>query len=85
MSRYVFFSVNSRDAKELTAAKRTARSLGATVVGAVAGSMLLEAEPAKVEKVAKALPGWRYTVDRKSVRVPEQTPLQRARLARAKR
>jgi hypothetical protein len=84
MKRYVFFSAHSRDAKELTAAKKTARSLGATVLGAVAGSMLVEAALAKAEKVARALPGWRYTAERKSVRVPERTPLQRARLASAK-
>lgn len=84
MDRYVFFTSASRDAKALAAAKRTATDLGATVVGAVAGQMLVEAAPTKVAQVAKALPGWRYTVERETARVPERRPLQRAKLAAGK-
>ncbi|MBT2326940.1 hypothetical protein J7E62_32085 [Variovorax paradoxus] len=83
MDRYVFFSAKSGDAKALTAAKKTARALGVTVVDAAAGSMLVEAAPAKAEQVAQALPGWRYTAERKTARVPERRPLQRAKLAAA--
>lgn len=84
MDRYVFFNADSRDAKALTAAKKTARALGATVVGGAAGSMLIEAAPTKAAQVAKALPGWRYTPERKTARVPERRPLQRAKLAAGK-
>ena len=31
-----------------------------------------------------ALPGWRYSVEAKAHRIPERTPLQRARLVAAK-
>jgi hypothetical protein len=84
MDRYVFFSADSSDAKALAAAKKTARALGATVVGAAAGSMLVEAAPTQLAQVAQALPGWRYTVERKSARVPERRPLQRAKLSAGK-
>ncbi len=84
MDRYVFYSADAADAKALTAARKTVRALGATVVGTAAGSMLVEAPPTMAAEVAKALPGWRYTVDRKSARVPERTPLQRAARAAAK-
>jgi len=84
MDRYVFYNAQSLDPKVLTAAKKTAKALGATVVRAAAGSMLLEASPTKVAQVAKALPGWRYSAETKSHRVPERRPLQRARLAEAK-
>jgi len=53
------------------------------VVRAAAGSMLVEAAPGEIEQVAKALPGWRYSVEKKGSRLPERTPLQRARLAAA--
>ena len=84
MDRYVFFSSSAVDAKALAAAKKTAKALGATVVRAAAGSMLVEAPPTQAAQVAQALPGWRYTVERKAARVPERTPLQRAKLAAAK-
>lgn len=83
MERYVFYCPQSLDPKVVTAAKKTATSLGATVVRAVAGSMLLEAPPAKAAQVAKALPGWRYSVETKTHRIPERTPLQRARVKKA--
>lgn len=82
MERYVFYSTQSLDPKVVNAAKKTATALGATVVRAVAGSMLLEAAPAKVAQVAKALPGWRYSAEAKKHRIPERTPLQRAAAAR---
>jgi hypothetical protein len=83
MSRYVFFNNDCQDAKVLTAAKKAARSHGATVVKSVAGTMLLELSPAQVPQVAEALPGWRYTVERQITRLPERKPLQRARSAAA--
>lgn len=86
MSRYVFFNSNAQDAKVLTAAKKAARARGATVVKSLAGTMLLELAPARVPELAQALPGWRYAVERKTTRVPERKPLERAKpsLATAK-
>jgi hypothetical protein len=83
MDRYVFYAPQALDRKVVTAAKKTATSLGATVVRAVAGSMLVEAAPAKIAQVAKALPGWRYSAEKKVHRIPERTPLQRAHAARS--
>lgn len=79
MSRYVFFNSNAQDVKVLTAAKKAARLHGATVVRSLAGTMLLELAPARVSEVAQALPGWRYSAERKSARVPERRPLERAK------
>ncbi len=79
MSRYVFFNINAQDAKVLTAAKKTARSRGATVVKSLAGTMLLEVAPAQVPEVAQALPGWCYSIERKTTRVPERKPLERSK------
>jgi len=42
--------------------------------------MLVDAPRAKAAQVAKALPGWRYTAERKTARIPEHRPLERARL-----
>lgn len=74
MSRYVFFNSDAQDAEVLTVAKKTARSRGATVVKSLAGTMLLEVTPAQVPEVAQALAGWRYSVERKTTRVPEPKP-----------
>jgi hypothetical protein len=41
--------------------------------------MLLEVTPAQVPEVAQALPGWRYSVERKTTRVPERKPLERSK------
>lgn len=79
MSRYVFFNSDAQDAKVLTVAKKTARSRGATVVKSLAGTMLLEVTPAQVPEVAQALPGWRYSVERKTTTVPERKPLERTK------
>ena len=83
MARYVFFPDTASGAT-LAAARKAASEHGATVVRAIAGSMLLEATPAKVVKVARALPGWRYTAETKVARVPERRPLARAKLLAAK-
>ncbi len=80
MKRYVFYcDVPALDAKALAAAKKVAQASGATVIRAVAGSMLLEVAAAQLETVSRALPGWRYGPERKTTRVPERTPLQRKR------
>lgn len=79
MSRYVFFNSNAQDERVLTAAKKAARSHGATVVKSLAGTLLLELAPARVPEVALALPGWRYAPERKTARVPERKPLERAK------
>lgn len=83
MSRYVFFNSDAQDAKVLMAAKKAARSRGATVVKSLAGTMLLELPPARVPEVAQALPGWRYAAERKTARVPERKPLERAKVQAA--
>jgi hypothetical protein len=82
MQRFVFYSP-SLDRKALLAAKRTASRLGATVVRSLAGSMLLEAPRAKAAEVAEALPGWQYSAEKKVQRIPERTPLDRARVKKA--
>ena len=84
MDRYVFFHAQDLDPKVLMAAKKTARALGATVVRTAAGSMLVEAAPTQIAKLATALPGWRYCVETKTHRLPERRALQRARLAAPK-
>ncbi len=80
MERYVFHHPLPLNARALTAAKKKATALGATVVRTGAGSMLLEADGGAIKQVAKALPDWRYSVEAKVHRLPERTPLQRARL-----
>jgi hypothetical protein len=79
MSRYVFSSSTALDDKALEAAKKAARAHGAIVVRSLAGTMLLELSPEKVPQVSEALPGWRCTEDRKTTRVPERRPLERAK------
>lgn len=85
MARYVFsLATATIGAVPLASARRTANAHGATVLRAIAGSMLLEAPPTTAAAVAKALPGWRYRPERKTTSLPERTPLQRARqLAKA--
>lgn len=79
MSRYVFFNSDAPNGKVLIAAKKAARSRGATVVKSLAGTMLLELAPAQVPEVAQALPGWRYSAERKTTRAPERKPLERSK------
>jgi len=83
MSRYVFFNSDAQDDKVLTAAEKVARSHGATAVKSLAGTMLLEVTPAQVTGAAHALPGCRYSNERKTTRVPERKSLERFR-ARAR-
>lgn len=54
--------------------------MGAKVVKAGVGTMLVETTPANAAEVAKALPEWRYAIERKSTEIPEQRPLKRTRL-----
>ena len=79
MSRYVFLNSEAQDVKVLAAARKAARSRGATVVKSLAGTMLLELAPVQVTEVAQALPGWRYSVERKTTTVPERKPLERTK------
>jgi hypothetical protein len=55
MDRHVFFAKQSLDPKVLRAAKAIAEDLGVTVLKTGPGTMLVEAEPALVRKLAKAL------------------------------
>lgn len=77
MARYVFRNRDAQCKQALAAAAKAARSLGATVVKSLAGTMLLEATPAQVPEVAQASPGWRYAAERKTARVPEPKLLER--------
>jgi len=82
MPQYVFYPPQLPvDRKVVTAARKLAASLGATVVRTVAGSILLEATPAKAAQVAKALPGWRYSVETQGHRLPEHSPSKLVRAA----
>ena len=83
MDRYVFYAKESLDAKTIRAARATARALGVTVVQTGVGTMLIEAEPECVRKVARALPQWRYSVERHAIRIPERRPAERVRRAAA--
>lgn len=53
------------------------------MVKSLAGTMLLELTPAQVPDVAQALPGWRYSVDRRMALVPERKPLERSKASGA--
>jgi hypothetical protein len=79
MSRHVFLNGEAQDVKVLAVARKVARSHGATVVKSLAGTMLLELAPAQETKVAQALPGSRYSVERETTRVPERKPLERTK------
>ena len=77
MSRYVFLNSEAQDVKVLAAVRKAARSRGATVVKSLAGTLLLGLAPAQVTEVAHALPGWPYSVERKTTTVPECKPPER--------
>jgi len=81
MDRHVFFAKQSLDPKVLRTAKAIAEDLGVTVLKTGPGTMLVEAEPALVRKLAKLLPEWSNSVENKTYRLPERTPLQRERRA----
>ena len=53
------------------------------MVKLLAGTMLLELALAQLIVVAQALPGWRYSVKRKTTTVPERKPLERTKTRRA--
>ncbi|WP_374562434.1 hypothetical protein [Ideonella sp.] len=84
MARYVFHLPLSLDTKAVSAAKKTATSLGATVVRTAAGQMLVDTTPSRAAKVAQALPEWRYDLERVGARLPEKPPLTRAKFATAR-
>jgi hypothetical protein len=82
MGCYVFYNSELRGHEALAAARQSAMSIGIAVVKTLAGTMLLERTPQQAVEVARALPGWRYSVDRKTTRAPERRPLARATLRR---
>ena len=79
MTRYVFYPENSPDVMPLARARKAAREHGAEVVRALDGGMLLEVDPSHVKAVARALTGWRYAIEQRTMRIPERAPLQRTR------
>lgn len=85
MDRYVFYAKDSLDAKAVRAARATVVSLGAAVVRAGVGTLLVEVEATQVRKVARALPDWRYSAERHATRLPEKRVAQRVREAAAVR
>ena len=46
--------------------------------------MLVEVDAAAAVQVVRALPGWSYAIERKTTRVPESRPLERAKMAARK-
>ena len=78
MSRYVFYCGGAVDDKVLAAARKAARLHGATVLKSLAGTMLLEMSLTRLPEVVQALPGWHYTAERKTTRLPERRPAERA-------
>lgn len=84
MPLYVFFPGTMPGTKSLTAAKKAVGDNGATVVRTAAGSMLVEATPARAKRIVQALLGWQYTPERKTTRVPERRPPERAKALTAK-
>ena len=77
MSRYVFLNSEAQDVKVLAAVRKAARSRGATVVKSLAGTMLLGL--GERNRGGGALPGWRYSVERKTTTVPERKSLERTK------
>lgn len=76
MSLYDFHSSQTQDVNVLTATGTAARPRAATVVKSLAGTLRLELTPTQVTEVAQARPGWRYFVERKTIRVAECKPLE---------
>lgn len=83
MDRYVFYAKESLDPRTLRSARDTASAMGVTVLQSGVGTMLLEAAPEDVRKVARALPQWRYSVERRATRIPERPVAERVRRAAA--
>lgn len=78
--RFVFyFSMGTCTQAMVRAASKTASSLGATVIKAGLGTMLVEAAPAVAAEVGRALPHWRYAKEQQAIQLPESGPLQRTR------
>ena len=84
MARYILFPTTGAESTSLATARQAAVAHGATVIRAIAGGMLLEVPKSKVIELAQALHGWSYSPERKTIRVPERSPLERARAARSK-
>ena len=74
MSHYVFFSdAGVLNDKLVRAAKKAVRESGATVLKSAGGSLLVEAAITEVRKVARALPGWKYSAETTTHRIPERS------------
>lgn len=69
MARYTFFCSSGLDRNGLLAAKKTVQTVGASVVRSADGSMLVEASTGQLRRLAKALPDWRYCVERNTTRL----------------
>jgi hypothetical protein len=79
--RYVFyFSMGTGSQAAVRAARKAVSALGATVIKAGVGTLLVEATPAKAAEMAEALPLWRYVQEKTVARLPERGALQRKRL-----
>ena len=82
MPRFVFFPATESAAVPIATAKKTARKHGATVLRAIAGTMLIDVQEERLEQLVQALPGWRYSIERRDTRIPERRPLERIKAAR---
>lgn len=80
MGLYVFSSIEPVTAKQLAASEQTVRALGGTVVRSLAGVMLVELAAPALRQVAKLLPDWRWSPQRKTAHVPEYRQRVRARV-----
>ncbi|MDP2005400.1 MAG: hypothetical protein Q8K45_06960 [Rubrivivax sp.] len=78
MRRNDFLNSDAQDDKDLTAAKKVARSRGGTVVKSMADTLLLELAPTQLPEDARASPSWCYSVERETTRVPERKPQERS-------
>ncbi|MBI3346962.1 MAG: hypothetical protein HY020_07090 [Burkholderiales bacterium] len=72
MDRYVFFTAERLSPHGLREAGDRMEQLGATLVAALAGSLLVEVDDDDVASVASRMPGWDYTRERPQIVLPEQ-------------
>ncbi|MET0508859.1 MAG: hypothetical protein ABWZ78_11890 [Burkholderiaceae bacterium] len=72
MARYLLFT-NTTDTALTLEARRKAEALGLTVRSARSGTLLVSGDLARIEEVAKELPGqWDCTPEQRAISVPEQ-------------
>ena len=74
MARYLLFT-NTTDTALTLEARRKAEALGLTVRSARSGTLLVSGDLARIEEVAKELPGqWDCTPEQCVITIPEEKP-----------